>query len=225
MKTPFRVLAFDLDGTLIDSLDDLCDAANDMRASFGMPALERERVRSFIGDGARVLVARCLQDRFDFDEDRCHLPEFKQASQAFLNAYDRVLSEKNNTQLYPQVREALTLWQTRYPLALITNKPLVFTEKILKKLNLDGVFQLVLGGDSLPEKKPSPAPIWFAAQHFGVAAADILMVGDSNNDLVAAQNAGAQAVFLAQGYGENTTNTDEFADFAAFFAEVQRKFP
>lgn len=224
MKAPFRVLAFDLDGTLIDSLDDLCDAANDMRAQFDMPALERERVRSFIGDGARALVARCLQNRFDFDENRCQFDEFKQASQAFLKAYDRVLSEENKTQLYPQVREALMLWQKRYPLALITNKPLIFTEKILKKLGLDGVFQLVLGGDSLPEKKPSPAPILFAAKHFGVAPADILLVGDSNNDLLAAKNAGAQAVFLAQGYGENTTHSTQFADFASFFADVQQKY-
>lgn len=219
MNTPIHAIAFDLDGTLIDSLEDLCIAANHMRQALNKPELPRETVRSFIGDGAKTLVARCLEHRHDPQ----HAPD-EIAMNLFLKAYDHVLTHAPKTVLYPQVFDALHLLSNHLPLALITNKPLIFTEKILTTLELTPFFKVVLGGDSLAEKKPSPLPLQIAATRLNCPLEGLLMVGDSENDVIAAQKAGAQVVFLHQGYGQTQSeNVHKFNDFATFFSKLRQQ--
>jgi phosphoglycolate phosphatase len=128
------------------------------------------------------------------------------AHQRFLEAYGRAPEE--GSRLYPGVRDFLAALQARgLPMALITNKPARFVPPLLRSFELDGFFGLTLGGDSLAEKKPHPAPLLHAAAHFGVAPARCLMVGDSRHDIEAARRAGCPVAAVTYGYnhGEPVT--------------------
>lgn len=194
-----RAIAFDLDGTLVDSLADLAAAANQMRSQMGLPALPAERVGSYVGDGAAVLVARTLLDNPAAQPDDS--PQQLAARDAFHQAYLAGLCQ--HTQCYPGIRALLDqLQQQGYPLALVTNKPLAFTTPLLHALDLSQYFTLVLGGDSLAKKKPAALPLLHTAQVLACPPAQLLMVGDSRNDLLAARAAGCPMLWVDWGYGE-----------------------
>ncbi len=198
--TPIRAIAFDLDGTLVDSLPDLSRAANAVRAELGLPALADARVRSFVGDGAAMLMARTILDTPDASVDDSPLQT--RARTAFQQHYLATLS--TGTQLYPGVHDGLSALAERgLPLACVTNKPMVFTQPLLLVLGLSHYFSLVLGGDSLARKKPDPQPLAHTAQQFGVAPAALLMVGDSSNDILAARAHGSPVLAVSYGYTES----------------------
>ena len=191
-----QAIAFDLDGTLVDSITDLAAAANAMRVELGMPPLPQETIRSHVGDGMGRLVHRALTNQRDVLADEAL---WQQGFAAFVRHYDAHLS--THTRPYPDVTAALALLrQSGLPLAVITNKAERFAVKLLQQLNLDSYFSLIVGGDTLPEKKPSPQPLLHVADVLHLAPTQLAMVGDSRNDILAAKAAGALAVGVDYGY-------------------------
>ncbi|MBB6520968.1 phosphoglycolate phosphatase [Pseudoteredinibacter isoporae] len=209
--TPPKLVMFDLDGTLVDSAYDIAAALDSMLAINGLPLAGESKVRQWVGNGAERLVRRALvwvhhgdagalsPEQYENEADRLPEPELQQYLQQFLEAYQQAPIDK--TVLYPGVKESLqSLFEQNIQLAVITNKPIALTWPILKGLGIDHFFSLVLGGDSLPEKKPSPLPLQHALDFYKVSAQDSVMVGDSKADIYAAQAAEVKVVAVNYGY-------------------------
>lgn len=193
-----QAVALDLDGTLVDSVPDLAASANAMRLELGLNELPRERVQSYVGDGISVLVHRALTDRRDGRADE---ETWQEGYAAFVRHY--ALNLANATRPYPHTETGLGLLKTlQLPLAVVTNKSEMMAVKLLKELGLDHYFSIVVGGDTLATRKPSPEPLLYVAEVLGVRPEAMLMVGDSENDMYAAKAAGCPAVLAAFGYGD-----------------------
>lgn len=196
-----RAFAFDLDGTLADSIPDLTAAANHMRVQLGMEPLDADRIRSHVGDGIASLVHRALTDNHDGQA-----PEelWEAGYRLFIQHYREHLSAQ--TTLYPGVKTGLQLLRTlQLPLAVITNKSERLAIPLLQKLGISDEFSLILGGDSLSEKKPSGLPLIHACEIFNIKPQELGMVGDSTNDVLAARSAGSCAIVVSYGYQEPAT--------------------
>ena len=199
-RFPLRVKAvmIDLDGTLVDSIPDLAAAANRMLRELGRPALDVALVRTFVGKGIPRLVERALAGTI----------EGSAAAELMARAlplYERCYSEVNGREalVYPGVREGLDrLRAMGLPLACVTNKSGRFTGALLEQLGLARDFAIVVAGDTLPQKKPDPAPLLHACRGFGIAPAEMLMIGDSLNDAQAARAAGCPVFCVPYGYNE-----------------------
>ncbi len=193
-----EAILFDLDGTLIDSAPDLALAVNHMLKTLQRPTFPDDTIRSWVGNGAQVLVKRGLSGQADIQEDiECEL--FESALAEFLAFY------KNNlcvdTKLYPNVGESLrALKEQGYRLVLVTNKPFEFIDPILEGLDLTDLFEIVLGGDSLEKRKPDPMPLLHVSQQLNIPVEQCLMVGDSKNDILAAKAANMESIGLTYGY-------------------------
>lgn len=191
-----KAIAFDLDGTLVDSIADLAASANAMRDALDLPPLPAERVMSYVGDGVGSLVHRTLTDSRDQQADEAL---WMQGFTLFVRHYRDHLTD--NTRMYPGVADALGLLRSLdLPLAVITNKSQYLTVPLLQALGIDTAFSLILGGDSLDEKKPSALPLLHTAAVLNVKPQDMLMVGDSENDIACARKAGAVAAAVSYGY-------------------------
>ncbi|MFN2410357.1 MAG: phosphoglycolate phosphatase [Halomonas sp.] len=208
-----RLIAFDLDGTLIDSVPDLTVAVAHALADQRLTMPTADNVRDWVGNGAAILVERALTWAL------CTPPDallFDRAYAGFLHYY--AAAPNQLTELYPGVRQTLTtLREAGYVLVLITNKPERFIAPILDHFNLKACFTLCLGGDSLAEKKPSPLPLLHAANACGVAPGECLMVGDSRHDIAAGKAAGFTTLALPYGYnhGEPISHSDPDAILAS----------
>jgi phosphoglycolate phosphatase len=191
-----RAILFDLDGTLVDSAPDLATAVNAMLAELDRPPVAEERVRAWVGNGARRLVKRALTGRMDGEPPG---DLFEQAFPRFLSHYQRHLCDAS--QLYAGVADALGELRRRgLALGVVTNKPERFIGPLLAGLGIAQDFAVVVGGDTLAQKKPDPAPLLYAAQRLDAAPAQTLMVGDSRNDVLAARQAGMPVVCVPYGY-------------------------
>jgi phosphoglycolate phosphatase len=187
------VAIFDLDGTLVDSLPDLTDAVNHFLLATGRTPLSMEGVRKLVGQGAKYLVERALDDAGPEEVANC--------LRLFIAYNEEHLVEK--TRLYPGVVETLAELQRQgVRLALVSNKVEALCRKLLTLLQIEGYFHLVLGGDSLPNRKPSPDPLLKVLHDLGVSPERALMVGDSINDIAAGKGAGIKTVGCSFGYGE-----------------------
>ncbi|QBC45311.1 phosphoglycolate phosphatase [Iodobacter fluviatilis] len=193
-----RVFAFDLDGTLADSIPDLAHAANAARRDAGLATLDVALIESFVGDGTESLVARAMAA--DMAANFTGSEAQKEALARFDLHYQAGLTLK--TKLYPSVANTLNeLHDCGYRLAIVTNKPERFTLPLLKELGIDQVFEVIVSGDSLATRKPNAEPLLHVMQQMGVSAAELLMVGDSKNDILAARAAGCKVAFVRYGYG------------------------
>ncbi len=193
-----EVILFDLDGTLIDSVPDLALAVNHMLAMLQRETFSEDTIRYWVGNGAQMLVKRALSGQTAIDED-LDQPLFEKALDIFLNFYGQNLCL--DTAAYPNVSSTLhALKEKGYRLVIVTNKPFNFVGPILEALGLDGVFDFWLGGDSLDKKKPDPLPLLHACEHMNVTVSQCVMVGDSKNDLLAANTCGMQSVGVTYGY-------------------------
>lgn len=189
---PARALIFDLDGTLIDSAPAIHAVSNAVLAGQGFPALELDEVRSFVGRGVPHLV-RCLLQRHGQDPDG---PLFATVHDDLILRYE---TEVEGNTLYPGVLAALhRLAAMGCPMAVATNKPLRPALAALRHVGLDHFFGVVLGGDSLPTRKPDPAMVTEAARQMG--RTDVLYIGDSEVDAETALNAGLPFVLFTGGY-------------------------
>ena len=187
-----KAIIFDLDGTLIDSVTDLANSVNYTLAAIGLPPHTREEIQSFVGDGVQKLIKRSL--------GQSDLDRFDEAFGLFMDHYSRHCTD--NTPLYPGVAETLPALADNYSLAVLTNKSLKFSLKILEALGVRSYFREVLGGDSLPTKKPDPAGVMFLAEKWNMAPDQMIMVGDHATDIEVGQRAGCQTVFINGGIGE-----------------------
>ncbi len=185
-------IIFDLDGTLVDSLPDITAAANYTLQQLHLPPVQREQVRQMIGDGIRKLLERAIAVH--------HPPTVEEVERAF-RIYIAYYEEHctDTSYVYPGVPELLEQLPTRR-LAVLSNKGEHFTRKILTEFGLAPYFQLILGGDSLPVKKPHPGGIEFVLNTFGVTPDRAMMVGDSTHDLEAGKAAGVITVAALYGY-------------------------
>ena len=195
---PMRAVAIDLDGTMLDTIEDLSIAVNLTLNELNLPKLELELVRTFVGKGLANLVQRSLRAALGREPD----PVYFNKSLALYEAnYDRVNGE--TTTVYPGVREGLeALVQAGFPLACITNKSSRFTGPLLQRIGFARYFSVVLSGDSLPKKKPDPLPLVHTAGSLRVLPAELLMIGDSINDAQAARAAGCPIFCVTYGYNE-----------------------
>jgi len=199
-RFPLRVKAvmIDLDGTLADTIPDLAEAANMMLRELDRPVLERELIRTFVGKGIPKLVERALAGNLEGSAPAGLLARA-------LPIYERCYAEVNGkyTVIYPGVSEGLrALRAMQLPLACVTNKAERFTLALLEHLQLARCFEQVIAGDTLPQKKPDPQPLLHACRGFGIAPGDMLMIGDSANDVEAARAAGCPVFCVTYGYNE-----------------------
>ncbi|MCG9695361.1 phosphoglycolate phosphatase [Shewanella sp. Isolate11] len=191
-----KAIAFDLDGTLIDSVPDLYVATQATLDELGLGQCNETQVRAWVGNGAQKLIERALtfakERAVDGDELQAAMPLFMKHYQANL---------QQHSQLYEGVKLALEqLSQAGYQLAVVTNKPYRFTIPLLKAFGIDHHFSEILGGDSLEKMKPDPLPLTHLLDKWQLSAEQLLMVGDSKNDIFAAQAAGICSIGLTYGY-------------------------
>lgn len=193
-----QAVAFDLDGTLANTMDDLIDAVLAMLEELRLPKVEKSKLQQLVGNGSRSLVKEalqiCMQDPYTSDF-------FAQAEKTFLDCYQNNLCQK--TTLYPFALETLNTLQKRsIKIACATNKNERFALPLLVKLGIDTIFDITICGDSLDEKKPSPMPLLHIAEKFTLQTRQLLMVGDSYIDVQAAKNAGSPVACVDYGYNQ-----------------------
>ncbi|WP_260523692.1 phosphoglycolate phosphatase [Pseudomonas sp. DNDY-54] len=201
-----RLVMFDLDGTLMDSVPDLAAAVDKMLMLLGREPAGIDRVRDWVGNGSRVLVRRALAGQLQHEGVAEELAD--EALALFMQAYS---GGHELTTVYPGVRESLDWLRERdVKLAIITNKPAQFIEPLLEEKGLAGYFQWLVGGDTLPQQKPDPAALLWVMDQAGVEPGDSLFVGDSRNDVRAAKAAAVPCVALSYGYnhGEPIANEE-----------------
>ena len=195
---PVRTVAYDLDGTLVDSVGDLAFAANLMREELGLSPIPESEIKTYIGKGIANLVRRAVM-RGRGPGDNVTDGYVAEALAICERHYAQVMCR--TTRPYPHAVDGLEAALDKgFSLAVITNKATRFTERMLVELDLAKYFQLTLCGDSLPHKKPHPEPLIYAAQHFGIHPRELLMIGDSENDVQAAHHAGSPAFVVSYGY-------------------------
>lgn len=190
-----KLLIFDLDGTLIDSLPDLIDATNHLRQNYHLAPLGSEEVRKLIGQGARSLVARALPTATP--------QQVEDGLEIFLSYNMAHIADK--TTLYPGVVETLQALEGQgIPLCVLSNKNVGLCREVLAKLGIAQFFPAVFGADSFPFRKPSPEPVLALLKEFQVATRECVIVGDSINDMAAGEGAGVVTVGCSYGYGDSS---------------------
>lgn len=214
IKKPEMIL-IDVDGTLVDSVPDLAYCVDEMMKQLGMPIHGEDKVRVWVGNGVERLVRRALIGQLEGEPDDAL---FEKAYPIYLDLYSENTSKRSC--LYPGVREALDWMKSQgFKLGCVTNKASQFTLPLLRDLGVHDDFEFIVCGDTLPQKKPDPAPLLHAAKHFGVAPENALMIGDSISDVKAARAAGFQIVCMSYGYNHGvdirTANPDAVIDSMA----------
>ncbi|WP_086982021.1 phosphoglycolate phosphatase [Vibrio aphrogenes] len=208
-----QLIAFDLDGTLLDSVPDLAEAADLAVRSLDFPSVTQAQVRDWVGNGADILIARALSQDILIDEN-LDAELVKQARVRFDEFYHQ--GGHRLSHLYDKVKSTLqTLHGAGYKMAIVTNKPSAFVPDILAQHGIADVFVDVIGGDDFPNKKPDPMALNWLLEKHQVSAKQMLMVGDSKNDVLAAKNAGCHSFALTYGYNHGEPIADSAPDFVA----------
>lgn len=218
---PPEVVLIDLDGTLVDSVPDLAWCTARMLEALDCPTCSEDDVRLWVGNGVEKLIKRALTGEMNAEPDPAL---YDKAAPLFMTLY------KDNScrlsHLYPDVETGLRWLQSRQiKLGCVTNKPEAFTLPLLDFLGIRQFFEVVISGDSLPQKKPHPAPLLYGAEFFRVSPDKALMIGDSVSDVEAARAAGFRIVCMSYGYNHGadirSANPDVVIDS---FAELENLF-
>lgn len=192
-----HLLIFDLDGTLVDSKQDLIDSVNATRGFMNMGPLPGPTVARYVGRGARALIQSALGEG-------APASDVEKAHEFFLQYYGEHMLDK--TVLYDGVREALDTFRERgHILAVLTNKPVRFSERMMERLDLGKHFTRIYGGNSFePKKKPDPVGINALVSETGLSRERTIMVGDSSVDILTARNAGVRSCGVTWGFQPET---------------------
>ncbi len=193
-----KLIIFDMDGTLIDSLPSIAYAINLMLKELNKEPISLDRVKDFIGRGSELLIKRTLLNRVDVDGIEINKQEFKNAHSIFLNFYSQNLNAK--TTLFPNTKETLQELKNSYKIALVTNKPHQFVNSILENLKIDSYFDYILGATEDIAKKPAPDMLIATCDNFNIEPKNSVMVGDSSNDILAAKAANIDTIAVTYGY-------------------------
>ena len=191
-----RLVLFDLDGTLVDSVGDLAWCGNEMRRRLGLPPQDSDAARIWVGNGVERFVKRFLTGEMEAEPA-------EDLYQSGLAIFEALYADNVSTRsrVFPGVKPALErLAQKNLHLACVTNKPDPFTSHLIEALDLSSYFELVVAGNTTARKKPDPMPLHYAADYFELDYRDCLMVGDSSNDVKAARAAGFSIVCVPYGY-------------------------
>jgi len=203
-----KMVMIDLDGTLVDTAPDLAAAANRMLADLGRQERDIATVAAWIGNGVPRLVKRALTGEMQGEPEPVL---YERAYALYEKHYAACVS--GSSRPFPGVVDGLEQLKTLgFELVCITNKAQVFTEPLLRDLDLRRYFKLVLSGDSLPKKKPDPLPLRHACAHFGVAPEHGVLVGDSGNDIQAARAAGMPVICVPYGYNHGHDIRESYPD-------------
>lgn len=218
MTKQFKLIGFDLDGTLVNSLPDLALSLNSAFAEVGLPQAPEELVLTWIGNGADVLFAKGME--WTGKADEFSQDELAQIKRRFGYFYGENVC--NISKLYPNVKDTLEALKAQgYILAVVTNKPTKHVLPVLQAFKIDHLFSEALGGQSLPQIKPHPAPLYYLCGKFGLYPHEMLFVGDSKNDILAAKAAGCKSVGLTYGYNYNIPISESEPDYVCEdFAEI-----
>ncbi len=220
IKTPELVL-LDLDGTLVDSIPDLANAVNKTLMEFTIEKRDINSIRNWVGNGVEKLLHRALSNDIDGEAET---ELFDKAYDYFMDTYRKNMCVMSVC--YPGVREGIDyLKNQNIKLGCVTNKSEQFVGPILEKLGLKNDMSIIIGGDTLPKKKPDPLPLLHAASVFQADPKQSLMIGDSVSDVKAARAAEFQIVCVSYGYNHGKdireTNPDAVVDS---LAELPRLF-
>jgi phosphoglycolate phosphatase len=205
-----RALIFDLDGTLIDSKQDLIQSVNAMLRELGRRELPEETISGYIGHGAPQLVARALGDE-------CTEEERQRALEFFLRYYET--HKMDTTCPYPGVAETLKKL-AGMPMAVLTNKPVRISVRILDAMGLSKYFRAIYGGNSFETKKPDPLGAKTILRQLGVEPQEALLVGDSEVDVQTARNAGTLAAAVNYGFGVHDRGAHPADIYLEHFGEL-----
>ncbi|WP_028228038.1 phosphoglycolate phosphatase [Paraburkholderia ferrariae] len=196
----------DLDGTMVDTADDFAAGLNGMLAQFDAEETTREEVMGYVGKGSEHLIKSVLAPRFSADDAQSR---FEEALARYQDEYAKI--NGRHTHLYPGVEAGLgALREAGVRLACVTNKPHRFAVELLQQYGLSRYFEVVLGGDSTPAKKPDPLPMLIACERLGVKPQAAVAIGDSENDALAGRAAGMATLTVPYGYnhGQPVQNID-----------------
>lgn len=213
---PLRAAIVDLDGTMVDTLGDFHATLGLMLDELKLPPITRDQVEVRIGKGSEYLVLQTL--RIHMDDEAAHAL-YPRA----IETYQRLYADVNgrHSDVFPGVADGLArLRGAGVQLACITNKPTAYARELLRQKGLLDYFLAVNGGDAFPRKKPDPMPLVETCRQIGVATADTLMVGDSQNDALAAGGAGCAVVLATYGYNHGEPIRDTAA--AAYFDRLDQ---
>ena len=192
MAFPYQLVVFDLDGTLVDSASDIAESVNRTLEEWSLPRVEEPVIRGWIGEGARRLLQQALEHSGSTLEVDAVFPSLE------VHYGDCLLLDPR---VYDGVRETLDgLRDAGVSLAVCTNKPQRFIRPLLQALALDDYFECIVGGDTLPERKPSAMPLLHVVDHFGLQPGQCMMVGDSETDVLTAQAAQVPMALVTYGY-------------------------
>jgi phosphoglycolate phosphatase len=206
LLTGIKAAIIDLDGTMLDTAPDFHHAVNRMRAELGLGPLDIEAIKHFVGKGTENLLRRVLAVDFDAEGVEDH---FERALAFYTRHYLAINGDY--TSIFPDVIDGLeTMRGKGLRLACVTNKPIAFTAPLLDKKGLAGYFDVVYGGDSLPKRKPDPYPLQRVCEDFALSPHQVVAIGDSSNDALAARAAGCRVLNVPYGYnhGESIQNVD-----------------
>ncbi|MBX7150589.1 HAD-IA family hydrolase [bacterium] len=198
-----ELLIFDLDGTLVDSLKDIAQSVNFTLQQLEIQSLPEKQIQSYVGDGISLLLSRCLQTQCEPNESL-----LKEA----LGIYEKHHMDHclDYSKLYPDVEAVLSHFQNKNKI-IISNKPENFTKKVVQGLGIAHYFDIILGGDSLQEKKPSPFPVLFALNKLRKAPRSAVMIGDGHQDIACGKAAGIWTCGVTYGFRSKDAVAD--ADF------------
>jgi phosphoglycolate phosphatase len=214
-----QLILFDLDGTLVDTSKDITNALNYSLSPYGLDGISVEATIKVVGEGLTRLIEKVL------GEERYHLKDA--VSKRFLDYYSAHLID--DSQIYPYVRETLDML-SGYKKAVISNKREYLSVKMLKQLDLDKYFELIVGSDTTPERKPSAGPLLYVFSKMHISSREALMVGDSQYDIEAGHNAGVKTVAVTYGYQVKRLLTaadyliDSFRDLPGILDIASSKF-
>ncbi|MBF7691367.1 MULTISPECIES: phosphoglycolate phosphatase [Acinetobacter] len=196
-----QCILFDLDGTLVDTVKDITGAMNQALTHFNLPLVQESQIRVWVGEGSEKLcrtVLASMECTFISPEVLCAY---------YLKYYEKDFCIYSG--IFSGVIEFLEVCRARHlKMACVTNKPKLLAIKILTQLNLIQYFPLVIGGDSLSEKKPSPMPLLYAIENFAIQSKHVLMIGDSKNDIKAARAAQIDCIIMSYGYNHGESIYD-----------------